>query len=195
MTRRPSGISDFTASSAPSASEPRAIQMAPPIQIMTSWRPPANSPLIILLPNNGNTPAEIGNLGGASGLHIQSTGFTPTTLLFYEIQPSSANPKPASTLVGSFTLGGDGSLTFQSGPMLDAAQITSVAVNGGTASVTFNTRAAVKHAAALQRSIAERPCNLVDPSGRGCGRWNPANLAGYNSATDAARYYTVESYQ
>ncbi len=73
--------------------------------------------------NNNQNPNQIPLLGGRSGLKFSSAGAIPGSLLFYAIQPTGTTPKPPATLIGSFTLAGDGTLTFQAGPLLDAAQI------------------------------------------------------------------------
>ena len=83
--------------------------------------------------NNGQTPTQIPFLGGSSGLQFPAAGAVPGTVLFYEIHPSTALPKPAATLVGSFTLTESGGLTFQAGALADAVQITSATFNSGIA--------------------------------------------------------------
>jgi hypothetical protein len=144
--------------------------------------------------NNGLSPGEIPYLGGASGIPFQVTGVVPATVLFYQISPSSATPKPAGILVGSFTLDGNGNLTFQTGPLLDATTITSITNNGGPVAVTFNTKSTVKYRLRYTTDLTiPRSAWTILPNPV-AGDGNPQVLYD-NTALDAARYYAVESYQ
>ncbi len=143
--------------------------------------------------NRGQTPGAIPYLGGSSGIGFKVTGVTPTTVLFYAIHPSSSPIKPPSTLIGSFSLSADGILVFRSGPLLDTTQITSVSSGGGTVPVTFNTQPAVKYRLRYSTDLSESVANwtILPPTAAGDG--SPRTLFD-TSATNAARFYVVESY-
>jgi hypothetical protein len=119
-------------------------------------------------------------------------------VLFYQVQASSVSPKPAGVLIGSFTLDGAGHLTYQAGPLLDAARITSIssaAANDDSSiiSVGFNSKAAVKYRLLYSTQLTlNRALWTVLPNPV-AGNGSLLNL--YDSSpTDAARFYTVESY-
>jgi hypothetical protein len=146
--------------------------------------------------NNGQNPSLIPTLGGGVGQLVSVTGATPGTILFYQIIASSVTPKPAATLVGSFKLGADGSLTFTAGPLLDAAQINSIAVSGQSATVTFPAKPAVKYRLLYSTQANARLTNWTQVGSPIAGTGSaatPANLTDPN-ATDPARFYSIQSY-
>lgn len=142
--------------------------------------------------DDGNTPAEIPYLGSPSA-SFKVTGITPTTVLFYAIQPTNTTPKPAATLIGSFNLNASGLLVFQAGPLLDATTITSVTVTSGTVPVTFNTKAAVKYRLTYSTAVNNPATNWTALSPSTAGDGTPHTLID-TSPTDPARFYNVESY-
>ena len=144
--------------------------------------------------NNNQTPNQISFLGGRSGLKFSSAGQIPGSVLFYAIQPSSLAPKPAATLIGSFTLAADGTLTFQAGPLLDATQVTSATLSGGVVSVTFNTKSAVKYRLRYSAQLNGGPNTWTILPHAVAGDGNPQTLQD-NPPGDSARFYAVESYQ
>lgn len=143
--------------------------------------------------NNGNSPGEIPYLGGGGGIQFQVTGAAPGAALFYQISPTSVTPKPPGTLIGSFTLNTNAVLTFQAGPLLDAATITSVSDPAGTVAVTFNSKAAVKYCLRYSTNLALPLSSWTILTNSVAGSGNPQVL--YDAtATDNSRFYTVESY-
>jgi len=117
----------------------------------------------------------------------------PARLLFYQLAPSSATPKPAGTLIGSFALDVNGHLTFQAGPLLDSAEITSVTFNGGVAAVAFNSKAAVKYQLRYSPNLTTPISSWTILPNPVAGDGTPQVL--YDALpADAVRYYTVESY-
>ena len=142
--------------------------------------------------DNGTIPAAIPYLGGTA-VNFKTVGSTPTTVLFYAVQPSLLTPKPAGSLIGSFTLGGDGSLVFQAGPLLDSTTITSVSAGGGSVPVTFNTRAAVKYQLFYSTSPQSSLSSWAALPATIAGTGSPLTLID-TSATNSARFYNVESY-
>jgi hypothetical protein len=73
--------------------------------------------------------------GGNAQFKVQTAA--PGSFYFWGIQPSTANPKPADSFVGSFTITTNGQLTFTSGPPVPA--LSGIAYASGTASVNFGT--------------------------------------------------------
>ncbi len=165
---------------------------------------PAGTNFVVLAPTspyafdyivsaNGNSPGAIPYLGGASGIYFEVTAATPNTVLFYAIQPSASATKPVATLVGSFTLFGNGALVFQAGPLLDSPTITSIAAGSDAAAVTFTTKAAVKYRLIYSTLLSNiRPTWTILPNPV-AGDGTPSTLYD-NSATDAQRFYSVQSY-
>ena len=142
--------------------------------------------------DNGNTPSEIPYLGG-NAANFKVTGATPTTLLFYAVQSSSTSPKPAATLIGSFSLNAAGVLVFQAGPVLDATTITSVSTGNGNVPVTFNTKPAVKYRLIYSPAFPDSLSNWVILPASIAGDGSPHTLID-TSPTNSSRFYNVESY-
>src|SRR5262249_13148265 len=64
----------------------------------------------------------------------------PGSFGLWQIQPSSANPKPAATYVGSFTIDVDGTLTFTAGsPAPSAPNILGISRADGVSTISFTT--------------------------------------------------------
>jgi hypothetical protein len=142
---------------------------------------------------NGNSPGAIPYLGGSSGINFEVTAATPNTVLFYAIQPSTSPAKPVATLVGSFTLYGDGTLVFQAGPLLDAPTITSIAAGGNNAAVTFTTKPAVKYRLIYTTLLSNNRAGWTVLPNPVAGDGTPGTLYD-QSATDTQRLYSVQSY-
>lgn len=142
---------------------------------------------------NGNSPGAIPYLGGASGINFEVTAATPNTVLFYAIQPSATPTKPVATLVGSFTLFGNGTLVFQAGPLLDSPTITSIAAGGTSAAVTFTTKAAVKYRLVYSTLLSNSRSGWTILPNPVAGDGTPGTLYD-NSAIDPQRFYSVQSY-
>jgi hypothetical protein len=142
--------------------------------------------------DGGLTPSAIPLLGANGGVTAKVTGVTPTTVLFYEIDPHST-PEPAASLIGSFTLSSSGTLVFQAGPWLDAPAITSIAAASSTATVTFTTKPSVKYRLLYSPLPSSSRTNWTSLPSPVAGTGVPGTLHD-NSATAPARYYSVESY-
>jgi len=155
--------------------------------------PTAHAAFDYIAANNGQTPATIPYLGGGSAIGFKVTGLTPTTVLFYAIHPNSNPVKPAATLVGSFSLTDSGSLVFRAGPLLDAAQITAISAAGGAVPVTFQSKPAVKYRLRYSTILPNSPANwtVLPPTTAGDGS---LRTLFDNSASNATRFYSVESY-
>jgi hypothetical protein len=142
--------------------------------------------------DGGATPGAIPLLGANGGVTASVTGVTPTSVLFYEVD-AHGTPEPAATLIGSFTLSGNGTLVFQAGPLLDAPTITSIAASNSVAAVTFTTKPAVKYQLIYSTLLSNSLTNWTILPSPVAGTGTPGTLHD-NSATDPARFYAVQSY-
>ena len=91
---------------------------------------------------SGGNQYDVATMSGYSPFPVESA--IPATQLFYELKPSSATPKPAAALVGSFQLATNGVLTFTAGPLVQQvpqvpARIVSWQRNGSTTTLQFTT--------------------------------------------------------
>lgn len=77
----------------------------------------------------------IPQFGGNSKFTVETVA--PGSFYFWGIEPSTANPKPADSFVGTFTITANGQLTFVAGPPSPSLQ--SIGYQAGTASVSFST--------------------------------------------------------
>jgi len=90
--------------------------------------------------DNGNSdPA---NIMGLSPFPVEA--LVTNTMLFYQLVPSGATPKPAAPLIGYFYLDLNGGLTFTAGPLqqtvpLVSSRITRITRSAGLATIYFST--------------------------------------------------------
>ena len=99
----------------------------------------ANSYTAIASDNGNSDPA---NIMGLSPFPVEA--LVTNTLLFYQLKPSSATPKPAASLIGYFYLDFNGVLTFTAGPLqqtvpLVSSHITRITHTTGLATIYFST--------------------------------------------------------
>ncbi len=138
---------------------------------------------------NGDSPTAV---GGLAPLPVDAVN--PTTLALYEIQISAVNPKPAATLVGSFTLDVTGHLTFTAKalPALPSTSITGIQadpLNSMTASVSFNTGLGANYQLFYAPNLAG-PWSAVPGAGVAYGDGTVQSLTDYNTS-DPIRYYRI----
>jgi len=139
---------------------------------------------------SGGGQLDASTLGGASPFPIEIEN--PATNRFVEIKASSLTPKPAATIVGTFSMTSAGVLTFTAGPPLAAltpSHIVSIGRDTGLNSVTFTTVSG--------NNYRLRYSTLLG------GAWTtlPGSVAGDGSnktltdtTADTQRFYVVESY-
>ncbi len=84
---------------------------------------------------NGVNSQFIAQFGGNVNFTVETA--IPGSFYFWAIQPSTSNPKPADSFIGTFSITADGQLVFVAGP--PAPAITAVSETGGIASVSFDT--------------------------------------------------------
>ncbi len=157
--------------------------------------PTANSSYTATASNDGSLPTGIRRLGGATAFNIESA--IPATLQLVELSPSSVSPKPAATVIGSFQLGGDGTLTFTAAGGVAPAPsvtITSIGLNAGAAQVTFPSVVGINYRLRYASQPVGSPVvwTPIDPATAGTG--NPVTLSD-PSALGSSRFYSVESFK
>src|SRR6202034_4009958 len=77
----------------------------------------------------------LAKFGGNSPFTVETVA--PGSFYFWGITPSTGNPKPADSFVGTFTITTNGQLTFVAGP--PSPTVAGIAYASGTASVNFST--------------------------------------------------------
>lgn len=135
------------------------------------------------------TGSSIPQLGGHVAFTVEKVA--PGSFGFWQIQPSSTIPKPPATYVGTFTIGGNGSLTFTAGPLVVSSPSTIVGVTrqDGVSTVTFTTTVggnySLVHADTLGGAVSTWP--IV--SGPITGNGNNNSLTHTNSG--ASGFYGI----
>jgi hypothetical protein len=147
--------------------------------------------------NGGTAPTLVPKLGGAASFIIEGT--IPATIRFFQIKPSTASPKPPATLVGSFTVTTDGTLSFHSGggtqPPIPTPTISELIRSGGNIIVKFEAVSGVSYR--LRHTNADGLSSLVSSWTAGSdsvtGTDQQAQLS--DSTNDATGFYVVEAFR
>jgi hypothetical protein len=84
---------------------------------------------------DGVSTASLSKFGGNAPFTVEQQ--VPGSFEFWGIQPSTSQPKPPDSLVGTFTITANGALTFVAGP--PPSTILNLAVSEGVSAVTFTT--------------------------------------------------------
>jgi hypothetical protein len=161
-----------------------------------------NSPTVAIIPraNGSSYTSTAGSFNGApSGFPANTTAGTFATANtytisdFFEFDPVGSSHK--AVYVGYFTFKSNGTLYFSlpSSATPLATTITSVTKNGGTVSVNFNTVSGTNYRLlyTTNLTISRSSWTIVPGSVTGTGA---AGTLSDTSATDPARFYTVQSY-
>ena len=142
---------------------------------------------------SGGGQLDASTLGGAAPFPIEIEN--PAANRFIELKASNVSPKPAATIVGTFSLTSAGVLTFTAGPPVTAltqSHIQSIARSGSLNTVTFSTTSGANYR-------LRYTTNLVS----GASIWTilPTSIAGDGSnktltdtTSDPRRFYVVEAY-
>lgn len=138
---------------------------------------------------HGDAPTPIGSI---TPLAVDAVN--PTTISLYETHISTANPKPAGTLLGGFTIDSTGALYFTAGrlPSLPATTITSVQadpLNNQSATINFHTVEGVNYTLYYATAVGG-PWLPVPGAGSVSGDGTVQSLSDY-TAVDPVRYYRV----
>ena len=86
--------------------------------------------------SGGVNESFIAQFGGNVPFTVE--GVDATTLGFWQIVPSSVNPKPAAQYIGTFSIDSSGNLAFTAGP-LPSPRITGISRSGNFSTVSFGT--------------------------------------------------------
>jgi len=139
----------------------------------------------------GDAPSPVGSV-----VPLPVDAANPTTLAFYELRISGANPTPAASLIGAFTLDASGNLTFTAGtlPPLSASTITAInadPINTGSSSISFTTSNGLNYQLFYAPSLAGGWARVpgVQPA---AGDGTVQTLTDDNS-TDPIRFYRIKS--
>lgn len=138
---------------------------------------------------HGDAPAAIGSI-----IPLATDAVNPTTIALYETHISTANPKPAGTFLGGFTIDSTGSLYFTAGrlPALASTTITSIQadpLNSQLATIYFNTVTGANYTLYYAAEILG-PWAPVPGAGSVSGDGTVQSLSDY-TAVDPIRYYRV----
>ncbi|MDB6129508.1 MAG: hypothetical protein JWM04_615 [Verrucomicrobiales bacterium] len=88
-----------------------------------------------IVSNGGVNSGAIPQLGGNVAFRVEQT--IPGTVGFWQIEPSTVSPRPASKFIGTFKLESTGKLTFTAGT--PASNILTIGRSGDVSSVSFTT--------------------------------------------------------
>jgi hypothetical protein len=130
---------------------------------------------------------EIPKLGGAVPFTVEQAA--PSSLKFWEIKPSGATPKPASTLLGTFTFGTNGVLTFSVIGTVEAPTIQ-ISRFGGTNIISFPTTSGGTYSLRWTNVLGSAVTNWAAISGSVTGNGAVQTLS--HAPAGAAAFYSVE---
>ncbi|MFO1475629.1 MAG: hypothetical protein U1F98_03130 [Verrucomicrobiota bacterium] len=131
------------------------------------------------------TGTRIPQLGGHVGFTVETV--IPGSFLLWQISPSSAVPKPAATLVGTFNITAAGALTFTAGPPVPG--IVGLNRSTGLSTVTFTTAPGGNYYLAYTNDLTAPLSTWPRVSGPLVGSGNTASLVHTNS--DNSGFYRV----
>lgn len=144
--------------------------------------------------NGGSQPSAIGTLGGTSVFPIDAA--VPATLKFVEVRPSTANPKPAARVLGTFTLGTDGVLKYRAGGEEPLLPVTIASIRRGANGVTVSFPSVVGTNYRLRYSdaLGAAPASWTTGSATASGTGGELLLVDAEPLP-ADRFYSVETYR
>lgn len=134
---------------------------------------------------SGNSIAQ---LGGNAAFTVE--GVVPATFGFWQLQPSTASPKPPATFLGTFTITTNGVLTFTAGAAaVPPNNIVSITRSGSVSTVTFTTSTGGNYWLTSTNLLTSPAASWPTVSGPVGGNGNNLSLNDTNSARDA--FYRV----
>jgi len=137
---------------------------------------------------------DVTTIGGVSPFPVECG--IPATNKFVELKTSSVNPKPASTIVGVFTMTSAGVLTFTAGPpptTIPPSQIIlPMTRSGNLNSITFTTVSGANYRLRYTTDFVPHlnTWTILPTSVAGDG----SNKTLTDSTADARRFYAVEAF-
>lgn len=140
-----------------------------------------------IVSGNGVNLGSLTEFGGHAAFPVELV--VPGVAGFWQIAPSTALPKPAAGLVGSFTITAAGALTFSSGAAVPPTTISAVQRTGTATTVTFNTSAGGTYYLASTNQLGGASSTWPVVAGPLAGDGTSHSLSYTNSAT--AAYFRV----
>jgi hypothetical protein len=144
-----------------------------------------------IVSGGGLNGGAIPQFGGNVWFKVEQT--IPGSFGFWQIDPSSASPRPAATYVGTFSIGASGSLSFTAGPVVTTVPptITGITRVGTLDTVSFTTTSGGTYYLLYTTSLtAGGPSTWTVVSGPVAGTGGSQSLT--HSASDTAGFYSVE---
>jgi len=138
---------------------------------------------------NGVDLPSLAELGGNAAFPVEQV--IPGTFKFWEIQPSTALPKPQATLVGNFTITAAGALEFTAGTLPSTITISGFVRAGEVSTVTFNTASGGNYWLAYTNALGAAASTWPLVAGPVAGDGNHQSLSHTN--LDAQGFYKVVS--
>ena len=128
------------------------------------------------------------NFNGDVAFNVDNVA--PTTLAFYEIRPSGANPKPSAPLIGAFTLDAGGKLFFTAGqlPTIAPSQVVQSVFSSDSSDLTFTTTNGVNYRLQYSTSVLGPWTTIAGPV---AGDGTEQTLSD-SSPTDPQRFYRIQ---
>jgi hypothetical protein len=135
--------------------------------------------------------------GGVSGTFISEfggnapfvvEGIAPATLGFWQIQPSTAIPKPAATYIGTFDIDANGNLYFYVGSLQPT--IVGATHTGATDTVSFTTLANGSYTVVYSTDLTVPVSDWTQVAGPVAGNSGTQSVS-FTSPGDSADYFAV----
>ncbi len=142
---------------------------------------------------SGGGSLDASTLGGSSPFPLEIEN--PATNRFIELKVSTASPKPASAIAGTFSLTSAGVLTFVAGPPagpLTSSHIQTIARLGNVNSVTFTTASGANYRLRYHTDLVPGISGWTVLHNSVAGDGSVKTLT--DTTTDPRRFYAVEAY-
>jgi len=140
---------------------------------------------------SGGGQLDASTLSGASPFPLE--GEAPATNRFIELKVSSATPKPAAAIVGTFSLTAAGVLTFTAGAALTPSHIESITRASSLNTITFTTVSGANYRLRYTTTLVPNASTWTIVPGTVAGDGSNKPLT--DTTTDAQRFYAVEAFR
>jgi hypothetical protein len=130
---------------------------------------------------------DLAKLGGSTVFTVEQAA--PASLLFWQIRPSALLPKPASTLIGTFTFAINGLLTFSVDGVVPPPTLRITRANG-TNNISFPTTSGGTYSLRWTNALGSAVANWATAPGTVSG--NGATQTLVHTSPGATAFYSVE---